>query len=159
MALSKGVNSYVTRSEADVYFGDRLDVADWTNATTGQKDQALVTATGLLDNLVWEGTISDESQSLAFPRNGDFFDPRLGGWSRLDGVAVPDRVIRATYELAVHLIVNDGILDSTGSAENISVGSIQISTIKNPSVIPSLVRAIIKPLLINGGSRGWWRAN
>lgn len=37
-------NSYVSASDADTYFGDRLGAADWTNASDGDKAKALLQA-------------------------------------------------------------------------------------------------------------------
>jgi hypothetical protein len=157
MALVKGTNSYVTVAEADSYFLDRLDVAAWTAADEPTKSQALVTATSMLDDLSWVGTAVSESQSLAFPRSGEYFDPRLGTVVSITGV--PLRVQKATYELAYHLLNNDGLQDDTGGVKNISVGPIRLDFIKPPSKIPSNVLRLVKPLQANAGSNSWWRAN
>jgi hypothetical protein len=159
MALAKGTNSYATVSEADSYFEDRLDVAAWTNANATQKAQALVTATRTMDELDWIGIAVSDTQALAFPRVGVYFDPRLGSDLSLDETFVPKRIITATYELAYHLLNNDGLLDDTGSVKNLSIGSISLDVIDAPGKIPLHVKRIIRPLLINGGSNPWWRSN
>lgn len=159
MALAKGTNSYATVSEADSYFEDRLDVAAWTSANPTQKAQALVTATRLIDELDWTGTAVSDTQTLAFPRNGVYFDPRLGSDVILDETSVPSRIIVAIYELAYHLLNNDGLLDDTGTVKNLSIGSIKLDTINSPSKIPLNVKRIIRPLQVNGGSNPWWRSN
>lgn len=159
MALAKGTNSYATVSEADSYFEDRLDVAAWTTAAATQKAQALVTATRLLDNLNWIGIAVSDSQTLAFPRTGIYFDPRLGMDIVLDELYVPNRIITATYELAYHFLNNDGLLDDTGTVENISLGSISLTNVNNANKLPSHVKRMIKPLQENSGSNFWWRAN
>jgi len=158
MALAKGTNSYVTREEANTHFTDRLDVAAWTSAPDAQKDQALVTATKILDNLSWTGTAISDSQALAFPRSGTYYDPKLGHVATLPET-VPTRITNATFELAYHLLNNDGLLDDTGSVTNLSVGQINLSIKTEASKIPSSVKAIINPLLARGGSNSWWRAN
>jgi len=158
MALGKGTNSYVTETEASFYFNDRIDVAAWTTADSAQRDQALITATSILDDLSWVGVAMDASQPLAFPRSGSYFDPRVGTYVTLSS-AVPDRIIKATCELAYHLLNNDGILDDTGLVNNLSVGSINLTTIRNPNLIPYAVKRVIKPLLANAGAHSWWRAN
>lgn len=159
MALVKGVNSYATVEEADAYFADRLDVAAWTAASSTQKAQALVTATKMLDNLDWIGVAVSDSQTLAFPRSGTYFDPRLGMEISLSETSVPSRIISATYELAYHLQNNDGLLDDTGLVKDISIGSIRLSTVTSPSKIPGVVRKLIRPLQVNAGTNLWWRAN
>lgn len=157
MALAKGTNSYATVIEADAYFADRLDVASWTDADATMKAQALVTATAILDDQRWTGTAISEIQPLAFPRSGSYFDPRVGVNVTLDGT--PDRIFKATLELAYHLLNNDGLLDDNGSTLSLKVGSVDLSTITRPNLLPDTVRRVIKPLLINAGSQGWWRAN
>ncbi|MDB4575343.1 hypothetical protein N9112_00105 [bacterium] len=159
MALVKGTNSYADLAEAEAYFADRLDVAAWESATDPQKEQALVTATSILDDMSWTGIAASESQLTAFPRIGEYFDPRLGLDAFLDGVDIPDRIVKATYELAYHFLNNDGILDSTGAVDSISVGPIKLEGIQSSGQIPSNVLRMVKPLRTNGGSSVWWRAN
>lgn len=159
MALAKGTNSYATVSEADSYFEDRLDVAAWTSANATQKAQALVTATRTIDELDWTGIAVSDTQALAFPRVGVYFDPRLGSDVLLDELVIPKRVITATYELAYHLLNNDGLLDDTGTVKNLSIGSINLNVINSPNKIPVHVKRIIRPLQINMGANPWWRSN
>lgn len=159
MALVKGTNSYVTVSEADEFFADRLDVAAWTTADAIQKAQSLVTATAALDEMDWVGTAVSESQPLAFPRNGTYFDTRLGFEATLDPLVTPSRIVAATYELAYHFLNNDGLLDDTGSVETLNIGSISLSNVEAPERIPYSVKRYIKPLLRAGGKNMWWRAN
>jgi len=158
MALVKGVNSYATVAEADSYFADRLDVAAWSEASELQKGQSLVTATSILDGLNWIGFAVSDSQALAFPRVGSYFDPRLGMDVAMTS-SVPTRVITATYELAYHLLNNDGILDDSGSVVDLQVGAISLKTISSPNKVPQNVNRFIKPLLVNNGTNVWWRAN
>jgi hypothetical protein len=159
MALVKGTNSLATVAEADAYFADRLDAAAWTSASDTLKSQALVTATSMLNDMAWAGVAVSESQNLAFPRVGSYFDPLLGFAVALDGVTTPERIIKGVYELAYHLLNNDGVLDNTGGVESIEVGPIKLTNIKAPNAVPLVARRLISPLLLNGGSSLWWRAN
>lgn len=159
MALVKGTNSYVTVDEADAYFAESMDVAAWSVADNTMKAQALVTATRILDEMSWIGTAISESQPLAFPRFAEYFDPRLGTYKTIDGNAVPDRITKAQVELAYHLLNNDGLQDDSGTVTNINIGSIALQDIKRPRLIPLTVKRYINPLLVNGGSNGWWRFN
>lgn len=158
MALVKNVNSYVTINEANTYFEDRLDVAAWTTASDAQKSQALITATKLLDELNWTGVAVSASQSLAFPRSGTYYDPKIGMEVELTS-SIPNRILLGTYELAYHLLNNDGVLDETGSVRDISVGGISLNSIIQTSKIPKTVKSLIKPLQTNSGANLWWRAN
>ena len=159
MAVTKGTNSYATVEEANAYFGDCLDVAAWTSADDLQRGQALMTATSMLDEMSWAGYAMSDSQSLAFPRTCEYFDPKLGRLVYLDGSTVPARILNATFELAYHLLNNDGLLDNTGDVSDISIGPIKISGIKAAAKIPGTVSRGVRPLLANGGALTWWRAN
>ncbi len=157
MALAKNVNSYVTVAEADAYFADRLDADAWTSAEATTKAKALVTATGQLDQMSWVGVAVSETQKLAFPRSGEYYDPKLGMRIALSGI--PDRLVVAVCELAMHLVANEGVLASESSVKSISVDVIKLDFIQPAAVIPDTVHRVIKPLLVSGGSRQWWRAN
>jgi hypothetical protein len=158
MALIKGTNSYVDASEADAYFETRLDVAAWDDAGVSEREKALVTATTLLDSLTWTGITSDATQNLAFPRTGSYFDPKLGIVKELSGT--PTRIMNGCYELAYHLLNNDGLLDNSGDVSSLKLGTaLDLKQISNPDIFPGIVRSFIKPLLANAGARAWFRAN
>jgi hypothetical protein len=160
MALVKGVNSNATVTEADTYFENRLDVAAWTDASDTQKEQSLCTATFMLDELDWIGVATDSTQSLAHPRkDGEYFDPKLGILVPLVSTVVDIRVTKATYELAYHLLNNDGLLDNTGLIKDLELSGIKLSVIRPADKIPMVAKTLIKPLLRNSGKRTWWRAN
>ena len=158
MAVVKNLNSYVTVAEANAYFEDRLDATAWTSASDTKKAQALITATSYLDELRWVGIAVSDSQTLAFPRDAEYFDPKAGTIVVLTN-EIPTRILTATYELAFHLLSNANLLDDTGEVTNLSVGSISLSEIKAPNKISGVAKRLIAPLLENGGSKSWWRAN
>lgn len=158
MALAKGTNSYVTVGEADSYFADRLDASAWSAADSTLKSKALVTSAAILEDCKWVGTALDEAQDMAFPRSGYYFDPRLGTSMEI-GNLVPDRITKANMELANYLLNNSGLTLQSGKILNIKVGDIELNNIVSPSLIPSTVKRIIRPLLENAGSSPWWRAN
>lgn len=155
MALVKGTNSYVTVAEANSYFENRLHSESWDAASESVKAKALVTATKILDQYSWEGEAEDELQPLAFPRVGYYFEPRLN--MIIDLRDVPNRVIEATYELALHLMDND-VQAASSSVKSLRVGPISLENITT-SKTPSSVTKLVKPLLINSGSQSWWRSN
>ena len=100
-----------------------------------------------------------ESQPLAFPRAGVYFDTKLGFAVVLDAVAVPDRIVRATFDQAYHMLNNDGLLDDTGSVTDLNISSISLSSVIAPNLISKGVKRLINPLLASAGSTMWWRAN
>lgn len=160
MAIVVGENSYVTLAEADEYFGNRLDVDAWTSATELLKSQSLTTAAMLLDNMQWLGTAVDASQLMAFPRRVTYRDPRLNLYVTPEITEVPRRIKTANYELAYHLLNNDGLLDSTGSVNDLTVGDIDLKRIYNAPLLPPIVAQLIAPLQVSPAeSRRVYRGN
>lgn len=158
MALVKGTNSYAEVAEANAYFSDRIGSELWSASDDATKAKALITATRLIDEIEWLGTALLENQSLAFPRTGSYFEPRRGAEIEL-GSSTPDRIVNATFELALHLVSNNDILSSTGGVTDLEVGSVKLTSIMTPSVIPTSVKRIYRPLLQNQSGNTWWRAN
>jgi hypothetical protein len=168
MALVLNTNSYVSIADADTYFETRIDSANWVDATDEIKEQALVTATALIDDNAWIGSAVSSSQALAWPRkNAIYNDDRLGLQVTIAEDELPSRVKTAVYEQALHLVNNEDVLmGQTQTFESISVGSISISdsngdTTKTP-MKPSTALKPIRPLIRKGSmgqGAGWWRAN
>ena len=160
MALVKDTNSYVTRAEADAYFADRLDAAVWNATDDATKDQALITATTQVDNQQYTGYAVSDTQALAWPRVGEYFDPRVGSAVIFEDDVVPTRILNATYEMALHLLSNSGLLDDTGKVKSLKVGQIELVNIRNASKIPYSVNLQIQPLLTRANlTNSWFRAN
>lgn len=162
MALTVGVNSYLSLVDAESYFANRIDVASWDAASQADKEKALATASIQLNNLSWLGTIANVSQALAFPRNGVYFDSMAGTYITLDPSVVPNRIINAVCEQAYHLINNDGLLDNSGSPDEIKVGTILLKGLKSTtqSIISPIAKAFYIPLISKAQPiNAWWRAN
>jgi len=157
MALVLGTNSFATVDEFDAYCGDRLDMSAAFEAEATAKAAALVSASDILNELPWTGILADQTQLLAFPRSGTYFDPKVGG--RVSLMGIPPRIKQGTIELAAHLLANEGVQDSSGGVINMVVGEINLTRIQRAPVIPQKVNNIIRPILVNNGSSGWWRAN
>jgi len=168
MALVLNTNSYVAVAEAETYFETRIDAASWDAASALLKEDALVTATQLIDNRSWIGSAVSSSQALAWPRkNTSHYNPRLNLEVKFTESEIPNAVKIAVYEQALHLLNNEDLLaQTTQTFESISIGSISLSDtngdVTRTSITPSIV---IKPLrhLIRRGVEGmgysWWRAN
>jgi len=168
MALVLNTNSYVLATNADVYFETRIDSASWDEASEELKDDALVTATQIIDNHPWIGSAVSSSQALAWPRkNANYYDDRMGQEIKLSESETPTLVKTAVYEQALHLLNNEDLLAQTvQNFESISVGSISLSDTNNDvvrtSIKPHFVMKFIKPLIKRGStnySNTWWRAN
>jgi hypothetical protein len=158
MALVKGTNSYVTVAEADAYFDDRLNAAAWTSADESTKSKALVTATRLVDDFRWEGAAVSADQALAFPRNGYYFDPRKGCLASFPE-GTPQKVCDAVCELALHIMEEPDVLSNSGAVQDLQVDTVGLTKISAAPKIPYSIKRLLNPLLVNGGSNVWWRAN
>lgn len=170
MALVLNTNSYVEMADADTYFDNRIDSANWFDLSDEIKEQALITATSMVDDNPWIGSAVSSSQALAWPRNSaNYYDSRMGTSISIANDEVPTRVKTAVYEQAIHLVNNEDLLSGkTQTFESISVGSISLSDSNNDVArIPMKPSSSIKPIspLIHrgGGNTGqggfWWRAN
>jgi len=160
MAIQYKTNSYVTLDEANAYFANRSDSANWLSLNNNRKEDLLVTATNYLDDSVeFVGVAVSTSQPLAWPRLGSYFDPKYGSTVLLPETEVPDRVKRATNEMALHLIDNPGVLSSSAIVDEIKVGAISLKDIRNPSKAPHTVRLALGPLRRGfGGTSAMWRS-
>jgi len=167
MPLTLNTNSYSTLATADDYFDTRVDSAGWFNATDEVKEQALVTATQLVDDNPWASSAVNLSQALAWPRNSfSFYDARMGGNITVAADEVPRRVLLAVFEQALYLVDNEDILTGkTQTFESITVGPISVTDSNNDvgrlSKTAPMVRSLLYPLLARGASQGnsWWKFN
>jgi hypothetical protein len=121
---SASANSFVSLAELASYMEGRLNSTSFDNATTDNKNRALAEATRELSAISWAGVRTDDTQALAWPRdlvrnpddpNYDFYD---------DGV-IPERVKRATYELALAFLKSGTVdivsLDTTINVRRTSI--------------------------------------
>ena len=156
MALVVGTNSYASVANADDYFIDRAARSDWNNHAEGfdpnEKAQALVTATGILDRLYYQGT-RKESTGLNFPRVGYYFDQAANRRINLEDSTYPEILLHALYEQAYHVLANPAVLVDSDSVASLSVDTVELDRIFPAPLIPQLVYDILTPLLrdTNGG--------
>lgn len=87
-------NSYADEAAADAYFENLLDFTAWDGVASETKQRALISATLVIDGeFTFWGDKSVEAQRLQFPRV----------YSGYDGKSIPDVVLSALFELALHL--------------------------------------------------------
>lgn len=171
-------NSYVTAADADAYFDGRAFASAWTSATTGQKEQALVYATTLLDRERWLGAKGSTftlalTQALAWPRRWAttleadagpeiiseyFIDTALGYYSEL---TIPPPIVRATCELALEILragtTDPFTLDRTRNVKRKKIDVIDTEYFapgqraRGLGLFPAVV-ALIAPLLRSSGA-------
>src|ERR1041385_7228772 len=86
-------NSYVTLTEANDYFDDRLNAAEWNAATSDSKEKALITATRRIDEEQFVGYKVSNTQALKWPRFNVYDEDGL----IFDSTTIPERVKHAVY--------------------------------------------------------------
>lgn len=168
MALNKGNNSFVATTEADNYFNMRLNSELWFSSDNEDKvEKALVTATGILNNLVWGGFATPSTTyPLSWPRDITYFDSKFGDYVDLEDDrddtsegTIPDDIKTATYELAYYLLQNMSTIESNANGSNkvkdLTVGSIKLVFDTNTGVedfktLPTSIYKIVSKYLGNG---------
>ena len=163
MALQKGTNSFVSVSESDEYFENRLNSETWF-ANDGAVEQALVTATGILDDMDWGGTATPTaSYPLSWPRDITYYDNKSGYYTDLEDDrsttsegTIPGDIKKATFELALHLLNNMKTQESNASGENkvkdLTVGAVRLifdlnSGVKNFKELPDSIVSLCNKYL------------
>lgn len=140
------MSSYVTRAEADSYFGARLNSGSWASCTT--PDAALSSSFNRLNQEYFIGYPTNFTQTGSFPRVG-LFD-RNGYW--ISPSIVPQDVKDAQCELALSMI--DGSYIFTADTSNIkydsvAVGPINVNfnnpTLESAGALPDLVVRLLGP--------------
>ena len=104
-------------ADADGWFGGRLGVDAWTNASADQKSQALVTARRMGDRrAIWSGTPSGgAAQVTAWPRD----NATCNGLPVPNGEPFPDDIVYGQFELALALLEDESQQDAQGTGSNV----------------------------------------
>lgn len=95
------VPQYLEVSDADDYFSTRLNSEIWFNASTQQKQAALVTATRAMDNLNYVGIKNDRTQLLEFPRQPRLVSSNEQHFERAFMPTIPKEIYIACCEEAI----------------------------------------------------------
>lgn len=149
--------SYVSVAEADDYFTiDPNFFATWDALETDDKEHLLAWSTRVLDQKTdWKGYLTDEAQSLRWPRTYVYARDNV----LIASDEIPEQLKEATFELAKWLHSND---PTTGQdvdwLKRMKVDVIEIEWQENASQssFPSILNAILGTLgnfRIGGGSR------
>lgn len=140
-------NSYANETDGTSYHETRLHVDDWTNASSEDREAALVWATSLLDDLVeWNGRKWKETQALDWPRSGVMTDE---GYS-VDVDEIPQAIVDATCELARTLLEEDPTrTPDTLGFSYLRAGEVAMNIDKRDRdsvyVITDLVKSMVSP--------------
>lgn len=101
-------NSYVTLVEADAFFDDRPESADW-DALGSAQEGWLIRATDRLEQERYAGERTDDDQALSFPRTGVVVDG-----VEIDDDVIPVQIKRAEMNYALILSGEDDPFADTG---------------------------------------------
>lgn len=143
-------NSYVDVATADAHLDERLYVSDWTDASTDDKERALIWATRLLDDLMdWKGTPRTNDQALRWPRSG-VFDRDQVQW--FDEDTIPEPLEIATAELGLELLKRDRSAepDLLGQGfREAKLGSLEV-VVDRKQVLDLIPRNILSLIMVFG---------
>jgi hypothetical protein len=116
-------NTYATLAEATTYFEGRLNVTDWTGATTDEKNRALVMAARRLDQEVWVSEKAASTQALKWPR----WDAEDEDGNSVGSDVIPQAIKDAQCELALAMLDSDLTTD-TGleGFDEVAVGPLKV---------------------------------
>lgn len=138
-----GANSYASEANGDDYHLKHLYAGDWTAASSGDKQKALMMATRLLDDhFRWEGRKVGDTQALAWPRF-NIFDA--------DGFLVqsntlPPALLDATAETARGLISADRTAETDDRGfSRIKAGSVEV--VIDPGDRKPVITAVVRRML------------
>lgn len=114
-----GAESYLSVADADTYWTEHGSPADWTGATTANKEAALRYATKWLDqNFKWYSCIVDSDQVLLWPRV-EYKDTE--GRS-IGGNTIPQSLKDATAEMALAWLQNNFAEAKQSNVRRIRIG-------------------------------------
>lgn len=100
---SASANSFVLLAEWATYMEGRSNADAFDDADTDTQNRALAEATRELSAATWNGYRTDDTQALAWPRDW-VVNPDDPNHNYYDSDVIPDRVKRATYELALAVL-------------------------------------------------------
>lgn len=147
MALTVGIDSYVTLEEAETYFGNRLYAAEWTGASDPEKEKALKMAARTMMRFNWSGSITSDDQILSWPRQG-----MIDAEGRvIASDAIPQIIKDAQCEVALGMLRDDLTADDGNkSVRKLKAGSVEIEYAgQAPAAAraPDIAIDMVKPFL------------
>lgn len=146
-------NSYATVTAFQDYTGGRLDIAEASAAATLTLQQALVMATARLDTETYVGAAVTQTQALKWPR---LYVWNVSGLDYEDETAIPERVQRATFELALVLLRDSTWLANTGleGFQRVAIGALDVTprADRRANALPDHVAGLLAGVRLGGGS-------
>lgn len=145
--------SYVTLTEANDYFADRLNVAEWDAADNETREKALITATRRIDEETFRGRKASTTQALKWPRVNVQDEDGL----YFDSTSIPERVKQATFMAALELLKADYLAESyLGNYSFMSAGNFQFKQFTQQSAgrLPAEAVRLLSFVMIGGSGGG-----
>jgi hypothetical protein len=140
-------NSYLSVADADDYLSLSIHASEWNDSTTTTKQQALVSATRMLDRQNWEGEKTSSSQSLEWPRTNAY--DRDG--NLVSSSTIPQQILDATAEHALVFVKDAEAADSSdqGSLQSIKTEetTVTFANLSKPKQFNKTIRDLISPFL------------
>jgi hypothetical protein len=150
-------NSYVELEEANAYFEDRLNTAEWDAATNETREKALITATRRIDEEQFFGYKASITQALKWPRyNVTDEDGNL-----LPSDSIPEQVKQAVFVTALELLRADFLAENyMGNFSYFSAGTVQIKQFTQQSAgrLPSDAFRLLQRFMTSGNGARLVRA-
>jgi hypothetical protein len=154
-------NSYDTVANVNSYMLGRLGADAWTDAATDLRNQAVVSATRMIDRQSWQGTRSEDFpySPLAWPRDGVV--DRYG--NDVDGDTLPDDFVVGFYELVLALLEDEAVQDVPAGGSNtkrVKAGQVEVEFFRPTLGVLGRFSQIVQELLgqylsgARGGSGG-----
>lgn len=161
MTITVGTNSYISISDATTYFNESLAYAGvWQSLDPGTQEQALVTATRMLDRQTWQGLPTANPQSLQWPRTGvtDKYNQPV------DPSSVPQNIIYAECELAMAIYSDPTVQtnkDNSSNIKSVKGGPAEVQFFRpiNAGRFPTIVQELISQFLSGGTPAGMVSGN
>ena len=145
---TSSANAYYAVATAQAYFDNRLDVAEWTSATTAEKEASLIMAAAIIDRQKYLGTKSSDGYPREWGR--DTITDKYG-----DAVAnniLPPDFNLANFEMALAILKDNTVQTQTDSGSNIrklEAGSASIEYFHSTSEnsLPEVVSKYLQPYI------------
>lgn len=132
-------------SDAIAYHNARLGASSWSDASSADKQKAIVTAARMIDRAVWSGTKTVPSQANAFPRD----NATCRGTPVTSGTT-PDDIANGQFELALALLEDESVQDKRNTRTDIKrakAGSAEVEYFKpnagEETKFPTVVQQLI----------------
>ena len=156
MTLTVGTNSYVSVNDADAYWLARNN-STWSDATTAQKEKALIEATQYLDGsyeFIGLHRGDETEYPLAWPRTSVEVDSGNFAGVFIDSDTVPQQIKDSQCELALEAISTriEPSQDRGGAIKSVKVDVIEVEyfdwAISGKTF--NFVNKILKPFIKSG---------